>query len=114
LQAAERPAALARDNAGSSKAARMAMMAITTSSSMSVKPGVRRFVNRVVMEPFYHSTSGLATQPWNGAALLILTEAAALALAGELVFLRRAPLASCPANYFVFIWTQLSPFGISW
>jgi hypothetical protein len=35
-----------------------------------------------------------------GAALLILTEAAALALAGELVFLRRAPLASCPANYF--------------
>jgi hypothetical protein len=37
------------------------------------------------------------------AALLILTEAAALALAGELVFLRRAPLASCPANYFVFI-----------
>jgi hypothetical protein len=47
-------------------------------------------------------------------ALLILTEAAALALAGELVFLRRAPLASCPANYFVFIWTQLSPFGISW
>jgi CheY-like chemotaxis protein len=36
-------------------------------------------------------------------ALLILTEAAVLALAGELGFLRRAPLASCPAKYFVFI-----------
>jgi len=33
---------------------------------------------------------------------LILTEAAALALAGELVFFRRAPLASCPAKLFCF------------
>jgi hypothetical protein len=47
------------------------------------------------------------------AAVLILTEAAALALAGELVFLRRAPLASCPVNYFNFCLIHISPFGIS-
>jgi hypothetical protein len=39
LQAVDKPAALARDKAGRSSAARMAMMAITTNSSISVKAG---------------------------------------------------------------------------
>jgi hypothetical protein len=45
----------------------------------------------------------LATTRHSNAAILILTEAAALALAGELIFLWRALLASCPANYFCFL-----------
>ena len=47
-------------------------------------------------------------------AILILTEAAALALAGEPVFLRRAPLASCPANYFYSLLDSISPFRYFW
>ena len=41
LQAVDWPAALARDKEGRSRAARIAMMAITTNSSMSVKPNRR-------------------------------------------------------------------------
>jgi hypothetical protein len=48
------------------------------------------------------------------AALLILTEAAALALAGELVFSGEHRLPVAWQTIFVLVWTQLSPFGISW
>ena len=47
-------------------------------------------------------------------ALLILTEAAALALAGELVFSGEHRLPVARQTIFVWVWTQLSPFGISW
>jgi predicted nucleic acid-binding protein len=59
--------------------------------------------NTVVVSEASVRASNRDAVPGLLAALLILTEAAALALAGELIFLRRAPLASCPANYFVFI-----------
>ena len=43
-------------------------------------------------------------------AILIMTEAAALALVGELVFLQPAPFASCPENYFYRLLDSSSPF----